>query len=166
MRRAMLGALALLFTVGCRTPSTPVQLQGDPLSIRWVAGEWAGSYWGAGRGGSLTFTLRSGTDSLYGDVTMVDRAGQSMRAADPLDVHSVHVRSPQQLRIDFVAIHADSIRGMLEPYVSPECDCTVGTTFVGAVRGNTIKGTFETRSGGRPLAQGQWEMTRVGDAPR
>jgi hypothetical protein len=165
MRAAMLGALALL-AVGCRTQQAPVQLQGDPLSIRWLAGHWAGSYWGPGRGGSLTFTLRSGTDSLYGDVTMVDRAGHSMRAADAMDLHSVHVRSPQQLRIDFVAIHADSIRGMLEPYVSPECDCIVRTTFVGQVRGNEIKGTFDTHGAGRPLAEGQWEMKRVADASR
>ena len=76
----------------------------------------------------------------------------------------MHVRSPQQLRIDFVAIQADSVRGVLEPYIAPDCECTVSTTFVGQVRGDDIKGTFVSRTGGRVRAEGQWEMKRVGDA--
>ena len=32
-------------------------------------------------GGSLAFTLRSGTDSLYGDVTMVGSTGQPLQEA-------------------------------------------------------------------------------------
>jgi hypothetical protein len=35
--------------------------------------------------------LRSGTDSLYGDVVMVDPRGQTIRAADPAEVHRLHV---------------------------------------------------------------------------
>jgi hypothetical protein len=165
MRRAILGSAAVLLAVGCTSQSMPVQLQGDPTSIAWLAGSWAGEYWGgAGRGGSLTFTLRSGSDSLYGDVTMLDPAGQPMRSADPMDEHRLHVRTPQQLRIDFVAVHADSIRGTLEPYVSPDCDCTVATTFLGQVKGNQITGSFVTRNAGRVRAEGSWEMKRTGDA--
>jgi hypothetical protein len=167
MRRTLIGALAVALATGCRTtPQMPVQLQGDPASLAKLAGSWAGQYWGGvnGRGGSLSFALRSGTDSLYGDVTMIDPRGQTIHSADPADVHATHVRSPQQLRIDFVAVHADSIRGVMEPYVSPECDCTVSTTFVGRLRGNEITGTFLTRAGGRVEAEGSWEMKRVGDA--
>lgn len=114
-------------------------------------------------GASAVLQLRAGTDSLYGDVTMIDPRGQTIRSADPSGVHAMHVSSPQRLRIDFVAIRADSIRGVLEPYVSPDCDCTVSTTFVGQARGTEIKGTFVSRSGGRVRAEGQWEMRRVGD---
>lgn len=164
MRRTLL--LALVVAVGCRTaPRMPVQLQGDPTSIAWLAGSWTGQYWGgsAGRGGSLSFTLRSGTDTLYGDVTMVDPNGQHIRAADPMDIHALHVRSPQQLRIDVVRIDADSIRGVLEPYVAPDCDCVVTTRFIGRVEGDRITGSFETRARGRLRAEGLWEMKRVGD---
>jgi hypothetical protein len=168
MRRRVLAGLAVVLAAGCGTQSMPVRLQGDPVSIAWLAGSWTGEYWGgaSGRGGSLAFTLRSGTDSLYGDVTMVGLAGQPLRAADPMDVHRVHVQSAQQLRIDFVAAQADSVRGTLEPYVSPECDCVVTTTFVGQVRGDRIGGTFETRSAARVMAVGEWEMHRVGDRGR
>jgi hypothetical protein len=166
MRRTLLGGLAVALAVGCRTvPQMPVQLQGDPTSIAWLAGSWTGEYWGGagGRGGSLSFTLRRGTDSLYGDVTMVDPHGQQLRPADPTDVHALHVRSPQQLRIDVVRIQADSIRGTLEPYVSPDCDCTVTTAFTGRVEGDHITGSFTSRAGGRVRAEGLWEMKRVGE---
>ena len=166
MRRTLLGGLAVALAVGCRTvPQMPVQLQGDPTSIAWLAGSWSGEYWGGagGRGGSLSFTLRSGTDSLYGDVTMLDPHGQQLRPADPTDVHALHVHSPQQLRIDVIRVQADSIRGVLEPYVAPDCECTVTTTFTGRVAGDRITGSFQSRAGGRVRAEGSWEMTRTGD---
>jgi len=165
MHRLLTGALAVALITGCSSTSqTPVRLQGDPASMARLAGAWTGQYWGAsgGRGGSLAFSLRSGTDSLYGDVTMIDSRGQHIRAADPTGEHAMHVRSPQQLRIDFVAIRADSVRGVLEPYVAPDCECTVSTTFLGHVRGNEIKGTFQTRNAGRVQAEGAWEMKRAG----
>jgi hypothetical protein len=166
--RTTLAALAVLLAVDCGGQSMPVRLQGDPVSIAWLAGSWTGQYWGgaSGRGGSLAFELRSGSDSLYGDVTMVGSAGQPLHPADPMEVHRMHVQSAQQLRIDFVAAQADSVRGTLEPYVSPECDCIVTTRFLGHVRGDRITGTFETRSAARVMAVGEWEMRRVGDRGR
>ena len=167
MRRTLLGALAVAVAVavGCQTvPQMPVPLQADPTSLAHLAGSWTGEYWGGagGRGGSLNFTLRSGTDSLYGDVTMIDPRGQTIRSADPADTHAQHVRSPQQLRIDFVAVRADSVRGTLEPYIAPDCECAVHTTFLGRVAGDRITGTFQTRSAGRVQAEGSWEMKRAG----
>ena len=164
MRRALIGWFALVAIVGCQTaPSPPVRLQGDVRSISGLAGSWTGEYWGAsgGRGGSLAFSLRSGSDSLFGDVTMVDPRGQTLRSADPSDVHAMHATSAQQLRIDFVAAQGDSIRGTLEPYIAPDCECTVNTTFFGQVRSDKITGTFQTRSAGRVRADGSWEMRRV-----
>jgi hypothetical protein len=165
-RTLIASAFALAVAIGCRTaPQAPVRLQGDATSLARLAGTWSGQYWGGsgGRGGSLSFSLRGGSDSLYGDVTMVDPRGQQIRAADPAGVHATHVRSSQQLRIDFVAIRTDSVRGVLEPYVAPDCECTVTTTFTGQIRGNQIAGTFQTRNGGRVQAEGSWEMKRTGD---
>jgi hypothetical protein len=167
MRRTLIGGLALALIVGCRSvPQTPVPLQADAVSIAHLAGNWVGEYWGGmgGRGGSLSFSLRSGTDSLYGEVTMVDPGGQPLRSADPSDAHAQHVRTPHQLRIDFVAARADSIRGVLEPYIAPDCQCAVSTTFFGHLKDGKITGTFQTRNAGRVQAEGSWEMKRVGDA--
>lgn len=167
MHRALILMLAVSVVTGCgTTPQPPVPLRGDPASLARLAGAWSGQYWGGagGRGGSLSFSLRSGSDSLYGDVSMIDPRGQVIQAADAAGVHAMHAGSPQQLRIDFVAIQSDSVRGILEPYVAPDCQCTVNTTFVGQVRGNEIKGTFQTRNGGRVQAEGSWEMKRTGGA--
>jgi len=168
MRRSSLACLMVVVAIGCRTLSVPVHVEGDPVSIAWLAGSWTGEYWGgsAARSGSLEFTLRRGTDSLYGDVAMVGSTGQPLRPADPMDIHRSHVQAPQRLRIDFVAVHADVIEGILEPYVSPDCECIVATTFVGQVRGDAINGTFATRNAGRVIAEGRWEMRRVGDDGR
>jgi hypothetical protein len=171
MRRSALATLAtaVVTALACRTlPQTPVHLEGDAASLTALAGTWVGEYWGGadGRGGSLTFALRAGSDSLYGDVTMVDPHGQIVRAADPMETHRLHVSSPQQLRIDFVAVRADSVRGRLEPYVSPGCTGAVVTTFGGRVSDGRLDGRFSTRGGGRELAEGRWEMKRTGDAAR
>jgi hypothetical protein len=163
MRRALLVALAVVLTAGCRSQNIPVRLQGDPFVVSSLAGTWNGEYWGGvgGRGGSLAFSLSSGSDSLYGDVMMVGATGQMVLPVDPAEVHRTHVHTTQRLHIDFVAVRADSVRGTLEPYIAPECSCAVGTTFVGAVRGNAMTGIFETRHEGRVLATGRWEMHRV-----
>jgi hypothetical protein len=169
MRRIIIGSLALVLAAGCRTvPSPSIRLQGDPTSITRLAGSWVGDYRGGagGRGGSLDFSLRAGSDSLYGDVTMIALHGRPLRHADPMDVHRAHVQSPQTLRVDFVSVQADSVRGMLEPYISPDCECSVSTTFYGQVLGNQITGRFETRSGGIVRAEGFWQLKRVADAPR
>ena len=167
MRATLFGSLAAVLVLsGCSTQYTPVQLQGDPTSISSLAGAWAGEYSGGagGRAGTIAFNLRSGSDSLYGDVTMTDPAGQTIQAADAAEIHRMHVRSPQQLRIDFVAVQLDSVRGTLEPYTSPDCKCVVNTTFHGQRSGNEIKGTFETRGTGQIRAQGIWSVKRVGSA--
>jgi hypothetical protein len=165
MRRAIIAGMLAALAAACRTaPPTPIQLQGEPSSIARLAGRWTGEYWNGagGRGGSLGFSLRSGSDSLYGDVTMLDPRGQQLRAADPMDAHRLHVQSATQLRIDLVIAQGDSVRGVLEPYISPDCECAVSTTFFGQVRGNRIDGRFETRNGGRLRAEGKWELERVG----
>lgn len=169
MRRAIIAATLATILAACRTtPSTPVRLQGEPSAIARLAGTWAGEYWNGagGRGGSLGFSLRSGSDSLYGDVTMLDPRGQQLRAADPMDAHRLHVQSPTQLRIDLVIAQGDSVRGVLEPYISPDCECAVSTTFFGRVYTDRIEGRFETRNAGRLRAEGKWELKRgKGESP-
>lgn len=168
MRRTLLGGLAVVLAVGCRTaPQRPVQLQGEPIAIAWLAGTWTGEYWNGagGRGGSLSFTLRGGSDNLYGDVTMLLPRREQVRAADPTDPRAMQVSWPRELQIEVIAVHADSIEGVLAPYVAPDCDCTVTTRFLGQVRGDRVAGTFQTRAGGRTLAEGEWELKRTGDAP-
>jgi hypothetical protein len=163
-----LTTVALALLVGCSYRSTPVVLQGDPVSIAWLGGAWDGEYWAvtSGRRGNLTFHLPSGTDSLAGDVMMLDAAGMQLQPVDAMEVHRLHVRSPQLLRVDVVIAYRDSVRGVLEPYTAPDCRCTVSTTFLGRVAGDEISGTFETRSSSALLGVGHWRVTRTGTTPR
>lgn len=163
--KRLIGGMGMLLALACSSqPLSSVRLQGDPRSIASLAGRWGGEYWGAsaGRRGSLSFEVRPGTDTLYGDVTLMDALGNMVRPADPADVHRLHVRAPQLLRIEFVMASQDSLRGVLEPYVSPDCDCVVTTSFAGALDKDRITGTFETRSASvGVLAHGFWRMERA-----
>jgi hypothetical protein len=166
VRHIMLRLVALSAIVACGGQPMPVQLQGDPVSIAKLHGTWVGAYrGGVSNGGSLMFQLRRGTDSLYGDVSMMAGA-QLMRAADPVDAHRIHVDSPLRMRIDFVWVGADLVRGTLEPYVAPHCDCVVAPTFNGRVKDDRIEGAFETRHEGRVIAEGSWDVTRQALSPR
>jgi hypothetical protein len=163
MRRSIPACLAAMLAVGCLSQSTPVRLQGDPLAIRSLAGRWVGEFWGGagGRGGSLTLTLSTGSDSLYGDVTMFDPAGQQMRAADPIGAHRMQMQSTQRLRIDFAWVNGSTVRGTVEPYLAADCACVVSSAFYGEVVGDRITGRFVLRSAGGVLAEGPWGMKRT-----
>lgn len=160
--RPITAVLSLVLLAGCRSATPSVRLQGEPVAIAWLAGEWVGEYRGAaaGRSGSISFYLPSGTDSLYGDVTMLTSAGQPMMSADVLERHRLHVRSAQSLRIDFVSVGGGTVTGTLEPYVSPDCGCVVTTTFTGRITGDTIDGVFVTRAPSGLLLEGAWQVTR------
>ncbi|HET9012088.1 MAG TPA: hypothetical protein VFN38_09765 [Gemmatimonadaceae bacterium] len=162
--RIALTCLAVVLSAGCRTQNLPVQLQGEPTAIAWLAGDWGGEYWGgqSGRSGTINFFLAPGTDSAYGDVTMLTPVGRPLVPVDAMDEHRLHVRAAQSLRIDFVSVAGGEVTGMLEPYLSPDCDCAVSTTFRGRVSGNVISGTFVTSSKTGLRSEGLWRVTRRG----
>jgi hypothetical protein len=86
--------------------------------------------------------------------------GIPIRPADPADEHRAHVRVPQALRIDFVAVAGDQVAGALEPYIAPDCDCVVTTRFLGKRVGDNITGTFRTRGPGGWMQEGTWAVAR------
>lgn len=165
-RHAALVAVAAI-AVGCRTiPEPPVQLQGDPVSIAALAGSWTGDFWGgpSGLGGSMSFTLHGGTAGLQGDVRLDDPRQQQNGFARKIDGPGVRTQAVERFHIRLVAVEGDDVGAVLEPYVGADCGCLVTTTFVGRVIGDRITGTYLTRAGGRVLAQGSWQMTRVDHA--
>jgi hypothetical protein len=164
--RPRLGAVAaVLVASACasRAPRVPVVAAGGDVTS--LVGQWAGDYSSptTGRSGSIQFTLHAGTDSAFGDVLMVPR-GMSQpirRVEDPAAPGAAARREPSLLSISFVRVEGGSVSGRLDPYVDPDCSCTVETTFRGAASGDVIEGTFETRGpGGRQT--GRWRVRRVG----
>jgi hypothetical protein len=160
--RRILGSLSLVAAVACQYRPTPISLQGEPSSIAALRGQWSGEYWGkvSERRGSLSFSIAATGDSAFGDVIMFSPQGQQIRPLDAAPQHRLHSASSQALRIDFVRVGASMVSGTLEPYIAPDCECQVSTTFTGNVQGDTIRGTFITngRQGGN--RDGNWMMTR------
>jgi hypothetical protein len=91
---------------------------------------------------------------------MVSNTGQRPLAAHGEREHMAHARSADVLRISFVRVAEGQVTGVLEPYVAPDCQCRVTTSFTGTVKGDTIEGTFATR-GPEGLEQtGRWKVSR------
>lgn len=158
-------ALAVVITA-CRYQPLSVPLQASPADISALAGKWAGEYIGreSGRSGTIAFTIQAGRDTAYGDVIMEpsrEPYGQPVRAADvETGEHLRHSQAPELLRVTLVRISGGLVEGVLEPYIAPDCHCTVTTTFRGALAGASIKGDFLT-TGPYGLRQtGTWNVMR------
>lgn len=162
--RAALIAGAVLLVVACRSTPTPVVLHASPGDILSLAGTWEGTYQGreSERYGTITFTIESGKDTAYGDVLMEASPRYQFIAADVASgEHRFHSRAPDVLRITWVGLHRGYVEGALEPYIAPDCQCTVKTVFSGYVndQGDTIKGEFVTT--GTTIRQtGTWTVRK------
>ena len=67
----------------------------------------------------------------------------------------------QPLKIRFIRLGEGRVSGTLDPYIDPECSCTVNTTFEGTITtANTIEGTFITRGAGIQASSGTWKVKR------
>jgi hypothetical protein len=128
-----------------------------------LAGIWDGEFIGneSDRSGTIHFELEAGQDSAYGDVLIMPRqwlqAGRisgSQRAPAP--------KLPELIRINFVYITDNFVRGTLEEYYDSLCGCTLTTVFDGTLTGNEIKGSYETRyPQGAVAFYGTWTVRRV-----
>ncbi len=159
--------LILTLLSACRYQPTPISLQGEPSSIAALRGTWSGEYWSSAseRRGALNFTIAATADSAYGDVIMFTPLGQQIRPADANDQHRMHAGATQALRIDFVRVGGTMVSGTLEPYIAPDCNCTVATTFTGNIVGDTLRGTFITNGTQGGNREGMWMMVRRADKP-
>ena len=160
--RLLAGVLVFVALTACQYQPTPISLQGEPATIASMRGDWSGEYWSnaSERRGSLSFSIASHADSAFGDVIMFTPLGQQVRPIDSGDQHRVHSTSTQALRIDFVRVGGGMVSGTLEPYIAPDCNCQVATTFTGNVLGDTIRGTFITNGTQGGNRDGMWKMAR------
>jgi hypothetical protein len=166
MSRSLQGAVCAAVTVlvlGCRYHPTPVRLQGVSSDISAMAGKWEGEYAStqSQRSGSISFTVRAGTDTAFGDVLMLPVGGQQLLPADAqMGTHALHASQPQLLEITFVRVSAGLVEGALEPYVAPDCRCVVSTVFRGTQRDNVISGEYVTRGEMGLRQTGTWRVER------
>jgi hypothetical protein len=157
---SLLTVLALGGCSSTTSPAPPVPVSGSSAEVSALAGRWEGSYSSeaTGRSGSIVFELHPGDQVARGDVLMIPKDGSGAETAVP--AQSIH-GMPQVLTISFVSAEGGVLKGTMNPYRDPQCECEVQTTFVGRLSGDTIEGTFTTTPnvGGR-ITTGHWSMTR------
>ena len=138
-------------------PAPVVPVGGNDTSA--LVGKWVGDYSSTetGRSGSIVLEFKSGGKVARGDILMQPKgySAAAPQGADPLKT------MPQVLQISFVNVEGGAVKGTIDPYTDPACDCLVDTTFVGRIAGDTIEGTFSTTPSGKggPTA-GRWKVTR------
>lgn len=162
MSRGFWVAVGATLMAACHYQPVPVPVQAEPGALAALAGNWSGSYTGeqTGRSGSITFRITEKGDSAFGDVVMVPQNGVLPHPVDSPAQHLRHASGPQMLSIAFVALADDRVRGTLEPYVAPDCQCRVTTSFTGTVSGDEIGGTFTTRTADGVEQTGHWRVSR------
>jgi hypothetical protein len=153
----------LVFAIGCATTSAPVPVEGTPSNVAALAGHWEGTYESeaTGRTGSIVFDLVAGEDHAHGDVVMIPRGSTNAYrpAPRPTGEGAGSAATAELLSIRFVRADGETVNGTLDAYWDPDCNCEVTTTFVGAIFGDRIAGTFTSmRTAGR--VTGTWKATR------
>jgi hypothetical protein len=142
-----------------------VPLIGAARDVATLSGQWDGAYSSAatGRSGSISFTLTASGDSAFGDVVMIPRGfGHPLQAWNNAAAPAA-TPTPRSatLTINFVRVAQGRVTGTLAPYADPESGGQLFTTFEGRVEGDTIRGSYSTRSaGGSDAQRGEWTVTR------
>ena len=166
MRYERAAALAaLLVLTACAWKRTPVPIISDNGSSALLVGAWSGEYSSAetGRSGSITFDMASEKDTAYCDVVMVPRVNtfQGVTRDQPAVQALKSEAFAQPLKIRFIRLGEGRISGTVAPYLDPDCDCAVDTTFEGTLTSaNTIEGTFITRGTDIQTSTGTWKVNR------
>lgn len=166
--RTRLGAFTLAFAVAataCAARLPAIQLEGAPADLAQLVGNWAGEYVSDTAfepDGSILFNLQAGEARAFGDVLMTRRgATHAYERYDPEHPTGRSVGVAQRLTIFIVRTKDGYVTGELDPYWDFDRECQAHTVFRGRIRGNAIKGTYETRFEGPFLRRtGQWQVVR------
>ena len=143
LRASVLSFSLAILGAACGGTQKEVPVKGADNELLKLAGNWEGDYHGleSGRSGPIQFDLRLGMHSAEGEVRM---------------------GGTTPLKIEFVNVKDNQIRGTIAPYTDPACSCQVETTFLGNRTGDQIEGKFETKLGSTGQVQtGSWQVKRA-----
>lgn len=166
MRKTMKRLIAVIAAIiaaasveACATGKPPeTTVTASDFDLQPLVGEWRGDYDnpGAGRSGTIAFTLRAGESSATGKVVLIPGKADTLAAAAAM-ARSV-------INISFMRKEGNKVTGTLDPYIDPTCACRVMTNFEGSFKdARTIEGTFSTvpSQSGAQITGGKWKVTRV-----
>jgi hypothetical protein len=166
MSRILLGALIATLALSCARTHEPRAraLSGPPADLRFLEGEWIGtyhSYQEHGRSGALLFRLEPGDDEVTG-CALMRLAGQEMAEALPMtgDLWS-HIPPERLITVTFVPAADGTVRGTLGNHHDPVCGCDLRTVFTGRVQGSVMEGTYVSEHlNGAERNTGRWRVAR------
>src|SRR5687767_10561235 len=161
-------SLAVLAS-GCPATPAPAPAKGTASNVAARAGHWEGEYESeaTGRTGTIVFDLKAGEDHAHGHVAIIPHGSTNAYrpAPRPSGQGAGSPAMAELLTIRFVRAEGETVTGTLDPYWDPDCNCEVTTTFVGAIYGDRIAGTFTSmRTAGR--VSGTWKAGRRPSAIR
>ena len=154
----------------CASSRAHVPVVGASGDVSTLSGDWVGEYSSSesGRSGSISFSLRSATDSAHGDVVMIPtglgsplspwQPDNTVNAANPNP--GTQAPSSKVLTIHFVRVQGGRVSGTLDPYADPQTGARLITTFIGELKGNTITGTYTTQLPAGGTQTGRWSVER------
>jgi hypothetical protein len=163
MRRGLAAAIAIA-ALGCRYRAEVVPIWGDTGDLDRMAGEWTGGYFSpeSHRSGTIAFRITAHGDSAFGEVLMgIPLEENDLSLVDLERGHSGRAHSADTLSVQFVRVAGGGVRGELEAYTAPDCECRVRTIFTGTIEGNVVSGSFLTTTEWGGTQAGSWRMVRV-----
>lgn len=154
-------AIALALTGACALPPNSAPVPSQPADLAAMNGYWIGEYVHSqtGKGGTITLTIRSSTDSALGDIVIAAR-GSSPAVASDIGKHSQHSAAPEVLRVTFRRVLGGMVEGTVEDYFSTDCSCIVTTILQATPEKSRLEGVFVTANGNGYRQQGRWSVDR------
>lgn len=158
-------AVLAFLVAACAGNPAPFQIDVAPADHAQLEGRWVGSFDNerTGRYGTIVFALQASADTAFGEVFMPlaqdQWVGDRNRQDKPL--LATVFEPPAVLTIQLVRVRGNQVAGILDPYVSPDCDCVVVTIFAGLIDGDVIRGTFVTEGQAARVAEGVWHVARA-----
>jgi hypothetical protein len=165
----LLTLLAILPVAACSSSQQPIRVLADMADLARLRGAWYGEYGSAetGRNGTIDFTLEAGKDWAYGSVVMSVRYLETpLQFPEQIQGPQLRWKIFRNLTVNFVAVDDGMIRGTMDPYLDPLCNCTVTTTFEGKIDKDSISGTYSTMTSTLgPATKGIWKANRKKSNP-
>lgn len=161
MRRNAVALFLLFAAFACTSVApSPVKVSGAQDDLQGLTGEWFGTYESrtTGRHGSIEFHLTADPSGAHGDVLMAPPVSMIRNQRVMLEEPAAET---QVIRISFVRVSGSTVTGEMEPYTLGGDNELLTTRFTGTLKGNTIRGTFETVGGNNAApARGTWRVKR------
>ena len=154
-----------------KSPAPAIGMSGEKSALQGLVGRWDGTFTNSqnGRTGTIVFEIFSDKEA-HGDILMIPPGSKEpLHPAAPPSAEETLRTMPRVLEINFFQAEAGELTGTVGPFEDLDCGCAGRTSFRGAIRGDSIEGTFATEyldadfkpDAARPGTGGTWRVART-----